>query len=124
MSRLLVATAAGAALFLASTAAMADVSGLVGNTVVGTFPDGKTMKVHVKADGSFSNVMPDGSAVSGTYTDDAKGVCFTQTTPPPEAGMAGPNCVATLSGKKVGDAWEVPGPASGTVVKVTVVPGQ
>src|SRR3954470_11524809 len=116
--KLLVSVAAGAALFLVSTAALADVSGLVGNTVVGTFPDGKTIKVHIKAGGAFDNVMPDGSAASGTFTDDAKGVCFTQTTPPPPAGMEAPNCVATLSGKKLGDNWEVPGPASGTVVKV------
>lgn len=122
--KMFVSAAAGAALFLVSTAALADVSGLVGNTIVGTFPDGKTIKVHLKADGAFDNVMPDGSAAAGTYTDDAKGVCFVQTTPPPPAEMAGPNCQATLSGKKVGDAWEVPGPASGTVVKVTVVNGQ
>jgi hypothetical protein len=121
--KLLISAAAGAALFLLSTAAMADVSGLYGNTVVATFPDGKVIKVQLKADGAFSETLPDGSAASGTYTDDANGVCFTQTAPPPPAD-AKPTCAPDLAGKKAGDAWDAPGPQSGTTLKISVVAGQ
>ena len=121
--KLLIPAAAGAALLLVASAAMADVSGLVGNTVVGTFPDGNTVKVHMKADGTFDQTMG-GQAASGTYAiDPAKGVCMTQTTPAPPAD-AQPMCVPSLDGKKVGDSWDLPGPKEGTTVKVTVVAGQ
>lgn len=89
--------------------AAADVSGLLGATVVGTFGDGRQVKVRLHADGTFNEVLPDGSPASGTWTDGVDGVCFTETSPPPPAGTK-PDCLPSLSGKKVGDIWDLPGP--------------
>jgi hypothetical protein len=90
-------------------AAMADVSGLYGNVILARFPGGQQVKVRLHRDGTFEETLPDGSKATGTFTEDARGVCFTELAPPPPAGTA-PECVAVLSGAKLGDAWDMTEP--------------
>lgn len=102
----LLALAAGLGL---AGAATAEVSGLYGNVILAQFPDGRQVKVRIHRDGTFEETLPDGAKATGTFTDDARGVCFTEVTPPPPAGTA-PECVPQLSGAKLGDAWDMTEP--------------
>ena len=115
-------------LFLAAAAATAlaggayaDVAGLVGNTVVLTTGDGGQIKVQLHSDGSYQTTTAQG-VVKGTWKFDNGQLCYTQTTPPPQAGAPSPFCVQGMDGKKVGDTWSQPGP--GGDMKGSVVSGQ
>ena len=95
---------AAAALLLTGTAQADPFSNLYGNTVSITTPDGKTVKGYVNADMTWEQHATDGTVTKGTFAwKDASTACFTQTDPPPKAGMA-PNCVK-IDEHKVGDTW-------------------
>jgi hypothetical protein len=118
------ALAAGLALALVATAARADVSGLVGNTVVGTTPgDGLTRRIQLHADGTYRIVVSDGSASSGTWSLDGVKLCYFALDPKPAAGAPNPLCVEGMDGHKLGDAWTTTG-HHGLQMKMTVVKGQ
>lgn len=120
MKRILLATALVA---LSSGVALADnLAGFYGNTVVVTAPDGKVTKSKVKADHTYSSVMPDGSATSGTWAWKVEPeACFTQVTPPPKAGTA-PFCVK-VDAHKIGDKWETKSADGKMVTKYELVAG-
>jgi hypothetical protein len=120
MKRILLATALVA---FSAGAAMADnLAGYYGNTVVQTTPDGKVTKSKVKADKTYSSVLPDGTATSGTWSwKDATEACFTQTAPAPAAGQA-PICYK-VDPRKAGDKWEVTSPDGKVTVKFELVAG-
>jgi hypothetical protein len=99
--------AATAALLLTGTAAQADpFVNMYGNTVSITSPDGKTVKGYVNPDMTWERHAADGTVTKGTFAwKDPSTACFTQITPPPQAGTA-PNC-AKIDEHKVGDTWTV-----------------
>ena len=120
MKRLLLATALVA---FSTGAAFADnFAGFYGNTVVQTAPDGKVTKTKVKADKTYSNVNPDGSASNGTWAwKDETNACFTQVAPPPPASQA-PACYK-VDPYKVGDKWDVVLPEGKGTIKFELVAG-
>lgn len=111
--------AAAAAAF--AGAAYADVSGLVGNTVVLTMGNGGQIKVQLHADGSYQTTTPQGT-VKGAWKFDNGQLCYTQTDPAPPAGRTNPFCAPGMDGKKVGDTWSQQGP--GGSMQGAVVAGQ
>jgi hypothetical protein len=113
--------AAGAALGLCG-AAHADMSGMVGNTVVLAGGD-NTIKVQLHADGTYQTSLSNGTTVKGTWADNGGQLCYTQTDPAPPAGRPNPFCVPGMDGKKVGDTWSQPGPG-GATMNGSVVAGQ
>ena len=116
------ALAALAGLTLAGPAS-ADMSGLVGNTVVGSTPDKLTRRIQLHADGSFRISVSDGSVSTGTWTSDGPKLCYNMISPPPAAGAPNPLCVDGLDGHKVGDSWMTTG-HRGLPMTMTVVAGQ
>ena len=120
MKRILMVAAAFA---MTSAAAYADnLAGYYGNTVVQTAPDGKVTKSKVKADHTYSSVLPDGSTASGTWAWKVEPeACFTQVTPAPAAEMK-PACFK-IDPHKVGDKWEVKSADGKLTVKFELVAG-
>lgn len=112
--------AAAAATALAGVA-YADVSGLVGNTVVLSMGNGGEIKVQLHSDGSYQTTTPQG-VVKGTWKFDNGQLCYTQTDPAPPAGRPNPFCAPGMDGKKVGDTWTQQG--QGGEMKGSVVAGQ
>jgi opacity protein-like surface antigen len=102
---------AAASFALASGAAANDavMDGLIGNTIVVTFPGGHVTKVYVEAAHAYS-VSHDGTPAKGTWSDDGKETCYTETDPAPPAGTK-PICLPSIA-HKVGDSWVVPGDKS------------
>ena len=90
-------------------AASADISGLVGNTVIGSTPDGLTRRIMLRADGSFRISVTDGSVSTGTWTVQGTRLCYARTDPKPPPGGQAVLCVEGLDGHKVGDRWMATG---------------
>jgi len=113
------AAAAGAAL---SSGARADdiMAGMYGNTVVAKYSDGRVTKVYIKPGGAYT-VVRNGQTINGTWTDDTKQTCYTETDPAPPAGTK-PICVPSMA-HKVGDTWQVTD-ADGKTSTAVVVAGQ
>jgi len=82
-----------------------------GNTLVIKGPDGKEIiRLYYDAGGTYSGKTPDGKTVKGTWKMDGDKLCVTQTEPPPDATMTGPQCTPFSGAHKVGDTWEVTRP--------------
>ena len=111
--------AAGALAFAGS--ALADMSGMVGNTIQITTPNG-VVKIMLHSDGTYQTSLPDGSGSKGTWSEQDGALCYTQTDPAPPADRPNPFCAPGMSGKKVGDSWTQQGP--GGSVTGSVVSGQ
>ncbi len=120
MRSILIAAAAASSL---AGAARADMSGLVGNTVVGVTPDKVTRRIQLHADGSYRITLSDGSVSTGTWSEDAGKLCYNRIDPPAPAGSPDPLCVQGFDGHKAGEAWSAPWRNGGTM-SLTVVPGQ
>ncbi len=120
MKRILMVAAAFA---LTSAVAYADnLAGYYGNTVITTAPDGKVTKSKVKADHTYSSVMPDGTAASGTWAWKVEPeACFTQVTPAPAADYK--PCCTKIDPHKVGDKWELKDKDGKVVAKYELVAG-
>lgn len=115
---------AGLGLALMAGAAHADVSGLVGNTVVGTTTgDGLTRRIQLRADGTYRITVSDGSFSTGTWSTQGDKLCYLRIEPKPGPNDANPLCVVGLDGHKPGDAWTTTG-HHGLAMKMTVVRGQ
>jgi hypothetical protein len=104
----------------AAGAARADMSGLVGNTVIGSTPDGLTRKIMLRADGSYRITVSDGSYSAGTWKADGAKLCYLRVEPKPDPN---PFCVEGLDGHKAGDSWKTVG-HNNVPVTMTVVQGQ
>jgi hypothetical protein len=114
----------GAALaFVGVGVASADMSGLVGNTVVGVTPDKLERRIQLHADGSYRITVSDGSGSTGTWSAQGSKLCYTRINPPPQPGGVNPFCVDGFDGHKVGDTWTTPG-RGGAAMSLTVVAGQ
>jgi hypothetical protein len=102
--------------------AWADMSGLVGNTVVLSGANNFSVKVQLHSDGTYQTTTAQGT-VKGTWKADGTKLCYSQTDPAPAAGRPNPFCVDGMDGKKVGDTWTQPGPG-GANMNGTVTVGQ
>lgn len=66
------------ATLLAASPALADTwTGAYDGTIVSTYADGRTVKVYVNADHSYSVALPDGKTLKGTWADANGQSCFT-----------------------------------------------
>ena len=116
-----IGVAAGIASFgLVLSASAADMSGVFGNTVKISGPQGE-VTMYIDADGSFSQRLPNGVTIKGTWADGGGQLCFTATDPTPPAGTK-PNCVPSAE-HKAGDTWSVTD-TSGATSTVTIVAGR
>jgi len=100
---------------LAAGPASADMSGLVGNTIVANYSDGSVTKVHPTADGTFT-IERAGGTFHGTWKDDGQQVCYQESDPSVKA-VCSPS-----TPRKVGDSWSVTDP-NGVTVTVTIAAG-
>jgi hypothetical protein len=104
MNTNLVATLAGVAVVLAAVPASADTwSGAYGNTINATYTDGRTAKVYVEADHTYSIKLPNGTVLKGRWADAGGQSCFTLTDPPQAPGAKTP-CFPVKE-YKVGDTF-------------------
>jgi len=100
---------------LAAGPASADMSGLVGNTIVANYSDGSVTKVRPAADGTFT-IERSGGSFHGTWKDDGQQVCYQESDPSIKA-VCSPS-----TPRKVGDSWSVTDP-NGVTVTVKIVAG-
>jgi hypothetical protein len=97
-------TAALIAAALACTPALADTwSGAYDATINSTYTDGRTAKVFVNADHTYSIALPNGPTLKGTWADADGLSCFTLTDPAPKPGDK-PVCFPVRE-YKVGDTY-------------------
>ncbi len=113
---------AGAAVLALAGVAHADMSGMVGNTIVLTGANNMSIKVQLHADGSYQTAIGGGPTVKGTWKDNNGQLCYHQTDPAPAAGQQADFCAPGMNGRKVGDTWTQQGP--GGQMNGTVVAGQ
>ena len=103
--------AAASALFAAQGASAGDMTGLFGNTIECTYPNGNVTKVWVKDGGQYT-VLRDGNTVNGTWVDNGDQACYTETDPAPPAGTK-PVC-ASSAPMKIGATWSITDPSGAT----------
>ncbi|NIJ41038.1 hypothetical protein FHS78_001319 [Parvibaculum indicum] len=112
----LIFSAAIALLMLTGGAYAADAfASFYGNTVKITGEAGKRT-VMINEDGTYSSTLPDGSTITGTWTNKDGTACFNQ-----DGSDAEPYCVAAEP-REVGETWELTAP-DGTKEKATLVAG-
>ena len=115
---------AAAVLGLAGGAAQADMSGMVGNTIVLSGDNNMQIKVQLHADGTYQTAISGGPTMKGTWKDKDGQLCYTQTDPAPQQGQPAEFCAAGMNGHKVGDTWTQAGPGGSGGLKGAVVAGQ
>ncbi|MCE7999993.1 MAG: hypothetical protein HEP70_14120 [Rhodobiaceae bacterium] len=104
------------AMFAMTGAALADpFANFYGNTVSIENPAG-TRSVLINNDGTYSQVLPDGTSADGTWSVDGENACFATGADTP------PYCVEAVS-RNVGDTWDLTAP-DGTAEKATLVAGR
>lgn len=59
-----------------------DVRAAFGNTVLSTYPDGRSQKVWLHPNGKWTGLSRRGNNLAGTWTVKGQKVCFKQTKPP------------------------------------------
>ncbi|WP_133254232.1 hypothetical protein [Phenylobacterium deserti] len=59
------------------------VAAAFGNTVVSTYPDGRTQRIWLKEDGSFRGLSRRGNPIAGAWTLKGEQVCLKQSRPVP-----------------------------------------
>ncbi len=104
------------ATFAMTGAALADpFANFYGNTVSIENPEG-TRSVLINNDGTYSQVLADGTSADGTWAVDGDNACFETGPDTP------PYCVEAVS-RNVGDTWDLTAP-DGTAEKATLVAGR
>ncbi len=73
-------------------------------SIAAAYTDGRTAKVLVNADHSYSVVLPNGTVLKGTWADADGKSCFTLTDPPAAPGSK-PTCFEAKE-YKVGDSFD------------------
>ena len=89
-----------------------------GNTVVIRTMSG-VEKLYMDPDGTFRQSEPDGTTMTGTWTDDGKDTCFKET----HAAIPRSWCAAHTD-YKVGDTWTNTGPGGVVTAVITIVAGR
>jgi hypothetical protein len=103
---------------LGAAPAFATPTGLFGNTLQITAPNGTVSKVYVNSDSSYSRVDSAGNTTSGTWAETEDQMCFTQTSPTQGQALCGP--VITQS---AGQSWSGTRP-DGTISQLTILSGR
>jgi hypothetical protein len=104
-----VSVLSGAAALGVVSVALADMSGLVGNTLVEYDRQSPeiVIKARLHADGSYQSWVSDGLTTittQGTWKEQDGKLCYTQTSKP-IPGRPTYFCAKGMDGKKVGDTW-------------------
>ena len=103
---------------MAGPPAVAAPSGLYGNTLKITGPDGGVTKIYVNADATYSRVDSAGNTTSGTWAEANGQMCFTQQTPTQGSALCGP-----LITQSMGNNWTGTRP-DGSVSQLTIISGR
>ena len=116
----------GAAALAVASLALADVSGLIGNTVVEYDRQNPeiVIKTQLHADGTYQTSVSAGFkpiTTAGTWKEQDGKLCYTQTSKP-IPGNPTHSCAHDMDGKKVGDTWVEQWP-NGRMFKAQVVAG-
>ena len=117
----------GAAALAVASLALADVSGLIGNTVVEYDRQNPeiVIKTQLHADGTYQTSISAGFkpiTTTGTWKEQVGKLCYTQTSTP-IPGYPTHFCAKGMDGRKVGDTWIERGWADGRWYKGRVVAG-
>lgn len=91
------------AILAAAPAVAGTWDGAYNATVVSTYTDGRTAKVFVNADHTYTIALPNGATLKGTWADAGGQSCFTLTDPAPKPGDK-PVCFPVKE-YKVGDTY-------------------
>ena len=91
-----------------------------GNTLLSTYPDGRTAKLWLSADGSYTGLGRRGDHTGGTWTATGGKLCMKQHKP-----FFYPFswCTATPEGGDLGGGWKAKAP-TGEPIVVTLVKGR
>lgn len=95
------------------------VAAAFGNTVTSTYPDGRSQKIWMQPDGTWTGLSRRGLSLAGTWNLRGEKVCLRQRTPPT---LPFSYCTAFPADTRVGDVW----PSKdflGTAIQLRVVPG-
>jgi hypothetical protein len=106
LNSLRVSLLSGAVSLVVVSLAVADISGLIGNTKLHydrQHPE-IVVKIQLNADGSFQALVDRNTTAAGTWREQDGKLCYTITSKQP-AGRPNHVCARGMDGKKVGDTW-------------------
>lgn len=95
------------------------VAAAFGNTVTSTYPDGRSQKIWMQPDGTWTGLSRGGRPLAGTWTLRGEKVCLRQRTPPT---LPFSYCTTFPTDIRVGAAW----PSKdfvGTAIQLRLDPG-
>jgi hypothetical protein len=95
------------------------VAAAFGNTVMSIYPDGRTQKIWLHADGLWDGLGRDGKPLAGKWTMKGDRVCLRQTHPPT---LPFSYCTAFPDDPHIGVTW-TSRDFAGTPIRLTVVKG-
>jgi len=95
------------------------VAAAFGNTVTSTYPDGRTQKIWLQPDGTWTGLSRAARPLAGTWTVRGEKVCLRQRQPPT---LPFSYCTAFPADPRVGAAWPSKDFA-GTAIQLRLVPG-
>lgn len=120
----LVAVLALASPALAQTPRASSMGLAVGNTTQAVYEGGETVTLKLKADGTFTMTVPDGTPRSGDWLADARHVCMIVKQPAPTDDAPRARCEAAFGEDKAfGESWKVTD-SYGDPVTITIRQGQ
>ena len=96
----------------------ADLGPVFGNTLVSTYPDGRTARLWMKAGGTYEGRGRRGDHTAGVWRVDDGKVCFSQRRPIP---MPGRYCTPIVRGQ-IGARWSARA-VTGETIQVQLVAG-
>ena len=97
----------------------ADLAPVFGNTIVSTYPDGRTAKAWLSADGRFEGQGRRGGRNGGTWRVRDGEVCFSMRRPVP---LPGSYCTPIVRGG-IGTSWTAKA-VTGETIRVQLVAGR
>ena len=103
----------------AHAAGDARIEATFGNTVVSTYPDGRTQHLWVHPDGGWDGIARNGKHIAGTWTVKGEKVCLRQTHPPT---LPFSYCTPFPQDPRIGAVWGAKD-FFGTPIRLTVLRG-
>jgi hypothetical protein len=119
LKQVIFATAAAASALLVAGADKSDLAAAFKNTVVSTYPDGRTARLWLSSDGSYTAEGRKKDRSSGHWKLKGDQICLRQSEP---ATVPISYCTAVPSGD-VGSTWSAKS-VFGDPLKVTLIPGR